>query len=449
MIFIKEKSMKNLFELSEEEKNRIRGLHESYKSKPGTSLNEQAARPTGLKVEPGSFDISRTKTSQSGQLSPKDAELPKNDVDYLDPNDVDDVKYAAKLLNNKDSAEYIRVNTFIRKKIKDKKSRTAFDKIIETQPIILVNMGYKLISVVNDDPNNVMVTANRVVIEDLGEKNTVSSEIPAPPPITYPGFNSDSVKESTSNFFADNKWVPTQSMIDYVQKNIVEPVITIYNDAKAQTNQPPVIFLKSLNVNSSVSRFLNSIDNEGNVIPTGENPDRMSFEVLSTKRADASIEYLKTVLKGYVNWDDSVVIKNTKGTNGDGSSGPDPYKEADNLIKSGKFKDYASVFSSPGFRAKYEQYKYTKFNIEIGVVPIPGKTEQPEPIPGTVKTEKNFKFLFFKEDTDWDFTFKLPSISFKYTSSGKTPSFWTFSENDCELKWWQRIFKKYIIPKDF
>ena len=33
--------MKNLFELSEEEKNQIRGLHESYKSKPGTSLNEQ------------------------------------------------------------------------------------------------------------------------------------------------------------------------------------------------------------------------------------------------------------------------------------------------------------------------------------------------------------------------------------------------------------------------
>jgi hypothetical protein len=441
--------MKNLFELSEEEKNRIRGLHESYKSNLGTSLNEQAARPTGIKVNPGSFDISRTKTSQSDQLSPKDAELPKNDVDYLDPNDVDDVKYAAKLLNNKDSAEYIRVNTYIRKKIKDKKSRTAFDKIIETQPIILVNMGHKLISVGNDDPNNVMVTANRVVIEDLGEKNTVSSEIPAPPPIIYPGFNSDSVKESTSNFFADNKWIPTQSMIDYVQKNIVEPVITIYNDAKAQTNQPPVIFLKSLNVNSSVSRFLNSIDNEGNVIPTGENPDRMSFEVLSTKRADASIEYLKTVLKGYVNWDDSVVTKNTKGTNGDGSSGPDPYKEADNLIKSGKFKDYLSVFSSPGFRANYEKYKYTKFNIEIGVVPIPDKTEVLPPEPGKKLVEKQFKFLFFKEDTDWDFTFKLPSISFKYTSSGKAPSFWTFSENDCELKWWQRIFKKYIVPKGF
>jgi hypothetical protein len=48
MIFIKEKSMKNLFELSEEEKNQIRGLHESYKSKPGTSLNEQRGDLTGV-----------------------------------------------------------------------------------------------------------------------------------------------------------------------------------------------------------------------------------------------------------------------------------------------------------------------------------------------------------------------------------------------------------------
>jgi hypothetical protein len=56
MIFIKEKSMKNLFELSEEEKNQIRGLHESYKSKPGTSLNEQRGDLTGV---PGREDNSK------------------------------------------------------------------------------------------------------------------------------------------------------------------------------------------------------------------------------------------------------------------------------------------------------------------------------------------------------------------------------------------------------
>jgi hypothetical protein len=40
--------MRNLFEISEEEKNQIRGLHESYKSKPGTSLNEQRGDLTGV-----------------------------------------------------------------------------------------------------------------------------------------------------------------------------------------------------------------------------------------------------------------------------------------------------------------------------------------------------------------------------------------------------------------
>ena len=48
--------MKNLFELSEEEKNQIRGLHESYKSKPGTSLNEQRGDLTGV---PGREDNSK------------------------------------------------------------------------------------------------------------------------------------------------------------------------------------------------------------------------------------------------------------------------------------------------------------------------------------------------------------------------------------------------------
>ena len=57
--------MKNLFELSEEEKNSIRGLHESYKSKPGTSLNEQTSStpltiPVGGTFASGVAEISDT-----------------------------------------------------------------------------------------------------------------------------------------------------------------------------------------------------------------------------------------------------------------------------------------------------------------------------------------------------------------------------------------------------
>ena len=120
----------------------------------------------------------------------------------------------------------------------------------------------------------------------------------------------------------------------------------------------------------------------------------LSFILLVLSTAYKQIQYLKEVLSPYVNWDDTIVTKNTKGGNGDGSTGLDPYKEADNLIKSGKFKDYASVFNSPGFRKKYEPNKFTKFDIVVGVVPIPPKQEDKKPEPSTEKTEKNFKFLF-------------------------------------------------------
>jgi hypothetical protein len=442
--------MKKLFKISEDEKNEILKLHESYKNVHGTgTLSEQAAKISGIEAKPGSFNISRTKTSQSGSLTGKEG---KGEEDYFNPDSEDDKKEAISLYNNPKSGWKSSITTYIFDKIKwwDVSSKNAFKKIMSEKPQIVFNV----VGEINrSESNNILITAERIVIENLGEKTTTVDSVPPPPPIQYPGFNSDDVNEGTSNFFADNKWEPTQSMVDYIQKNIVQPVITIYNEAKEKTGQNPVIFLKSLDVNSSVSRFLNSVDNQGNPIPPGENPSRMSFETLSLKRADSSIEYLKSVLKGYVNWDDTVVTKNTKGSNGDGSSGPDPYKEADKIINSNDptntLKNYKSVFDSSGFRQKYEQYKYTKFNIQLGVVPIPPRSEEEQPIPGEVKTEKNFKFLFFREDTDWDFTFKLPKLSWKYTSSAKAPGFWEISENTCEQKWWQRIFKKYIIPKDF
>jgi hypothetical protein len=71
MIFIKEKSMKNLFELSEEEKNKIRDLHESHKSKLGTSLNEQDTSQKKIVLPlSATFDSGKYIIRNSEQLDP-------------------------------------------------------------------------------------------------------------------------------------------------------------------------------------------------------------------------------------------------------------------------------------------------------------------------------------------------------------------------------------------
>jgi hypothetical protein len=397
-------------------------------------------------TDKGKFDISRTKTKETDAITGKEG---VGQEDYFTDKDNTEV---LGYYNNPKSEWKSLITAYIWNKIKfwDLSSKKAYKKIMTDSPYIMFNV---VAEIGRKDGDSTAIKSQRVVIEDLGEKTTTTPAKEAAPTIIYPGFSAPPAAGNTSDFFADNSWAPTESMKTYVQTNLVEPILDIINVAKSKTNTTPVLFLSKLNVDSSVSRFLNSIDNQGTKIPPGENPDRMSFETLSNKRADAAIQYLKEVLSPYVNWDDTIVTKNTKGGNGDGSTGPDPYKEADSIIKNtdpnNKLKSYQSVFDSPGFRKKYEPNKFTKFDIVVGVVPIPGKTEEPEPTPGTVKTEKNFKFLFFYEDTDWNFDFNLPKFDWKYTSSGKAPGFWKISENVCEQKWWQRIFKKYIIPKDF
>jgi hypothetical protein len=444
--------MKNkLFELSEEEKNSIRELHESYKKVHGTfSLNEQGGRVTGVRMtEPGKLDFNINRTKETGSLT---SDYDKTAADYFDPNSNADKAEALKLYS--EGGNWTKeINMYIKDKIKwwDLKSKNIFNKVIKETPQLIFNVTAQI---TNSDGDNIAITAERVVLEDPTVSTTTTPGTPGTEPdIQYVNFSADSVNESTSDFFADNKWEPTDKMKNYVTENIVNPIIQIYSEAMAKTGEKPVLFLNGLSIDSSVSMFLNSIDNEGNTIGPGPNPNRMSFKTLSENRANAAIQYLKSVLSPYVNWDDSVVSKNVSGANGDGSSGPNPYTEADKIITSpgSTLKSYKAVFDSEGFRQKYDKYKYTKFNISIGVVPIQKKIEEPgkEPIPGKVIEEKQLKVLFFTKDTDFDFTLKLPKFDWKYTNSAKAPGFWKIDTSKCKLKWWEKIISKYIVPQEF
>lgn len=438
---------RKLFELSEEEKNSIRELHESYKKVHGTfSLTEQGARKTGIKMtEPGKLDFDINRTKETGSLTSTYDETAE---DFFTEKDNQEVKG---YYNDPSSNWKSLIDGYIKKKIKiwDFKSKKIFNNVMETSPYLIFNIAAQI----NDsDANSVYKTAKRVVLEEPTIETTIKPGSPGTEPdIDYIVFNPPPIKEGTSDFFADNSWVPTDSMKNYVKKYILSAVLEVIENGKKKTGEAPVLFLNNLGVSSSVSRFLNSIDNDGNSIPIGDNPNRMSFETLSTKRADAAVAYLKQVLSPYVSWDETVITGNTKGGNGDGSSGPDPYKEAEELIKSGKFRDYASVFSSPGFRKKYDPYKYTNFNMSIGIVPIKKPVPIPgeEPKPDEILEKETLKVLFFYKDTDFDFTLKLPKFDWSYTSSAKAPGFWKVDKSKCKLKWWEKIITKYFVPDKF
>jgi len=62
----KRNSMKNIFELSQDEKNSIRGLHESYKHKPGTKLiwEQDAITPQSSEIDVYYFGVPGPKTEK-------------------------------------------------------------------------------------------------------------------------------------------------------------------------------------------------------------------------------------------------------------------------------------------------------------------------------------------------------------------------------------------------
>ena len=106
------------------------------------------------------------------------------------------------------------------------------------------------------------------------------------------------------------------------------------------------------------------------------------------------------------------------------------------------------AFEDKNFTASYRNYRYTKLNFSIGVIPIDVKkeTKPVPPEPGKTINEKNYKFLFFYEDTDWNFTFKLPSLTLKYTSSAKKIGPFKVDRTDCNVSWWERITGKFFNP---
>jgi hypothetical protein len=438
MIFIKEKSMKNLFEISEEEKNNIRGLHESHKDKPGTSLNEQ------LKVKGGKFNVGFNKTEKTKSISQSSFEL--------EPEFQKNPQFAKQWLNNEaymggsDAGGKNLIEKIWLPKMNDE-SKTNFKSMVEQEPVFTASLVYLF------DPSEykkIIVTKKNITTVIPGQDtppNVIPIEIKFPlrvPP--------------TTEFFKDNRSEPTikfQSEVDSIGGILISQLKDIKTYGE---NLNPVFVISDISFESSASRFKNKPYEVKTKNADGFDENTMvdpgTWCDLSQARADKAINVLKNSLKNYlgdnITFDFAKENINTKGQNGDCTSGPDPYVEGQKLVKSNpkQYPDLRTVFFDENFRKDYEPYKYVKMSITYFVDPATLKIIVPgaEGVDETLKSSL-YKLTFSRTDWNFDFDIDLPSIV-RVPNVSKPPfgGIFTKSEQPCPTTIWQR-FKNTLKGK--
>jgi len=450
--------MKNrLFELSEDEKSRILNLHESAKSDPSTrkSIDEQRFVPTINKTRSGDIGVTRTKTGGEATIS-SDVKSSQN----WGPNDKSEIEG---YLSDENSGWSKTLNEVFWDKIKwwDLTSKNNYNTLLSQEPWVLFNVADEVkYDEDGDDPNANAAIAERVVIIDKGKTTEETPFKPGEPGETWKmTYDRQSSPVDTANFFANNSWAISDNFKNYVNQEIITPLKQIVAEAQTKTGQNPQFYIEDFDIDSSVSRFRNTITNSGQPIPPGtENPDRMSFETLATKRAESALNYIKSELisNGLIpenGFDVANIDINAKGQNGDGSSGPDPYVEGNKLVKQGKYKNLSEVFKDTSFTNPYSQFRYTKIKLKIGMIPIKfkDKTEETEPTPGEEITKQNWEFKFFWEDTDYDFEFTLPKYEIKMKAIQPKPpggGWLKVNTEDCHVSWWERFLVKSGLARE-
>lgn len=121
----------------------------------------------------------------------------------------------------------------------------------------------------------------------------------------------------SNTFFEDNKWAPTQDFSNMLQTEILTPLKAIADSMKynSVSQTEPKFFLKAIEVHTSCSRYRNT-----------EEAANMTFDALSKARNTAAKDFIIKKLSelGILVDKDTVITQDWKGSNQDGSSGPNP-----------------------------------------------------------------------------------------------------------------------------
>jgi len=429
--------MKNrLFELSEDEKSRILNLHESAKSDPSTrkSIDEQ------YKLTGGKFDVGLNRKTVSKTIRPADFQL--------DDKFVKDPQFAKEYLKGKSftGAGDIGGKATIDEKWlpkMDDESKTNFNNMIVKEPVFTASLVYSF------DPSEykkIFVSEKEIQTVEPGTENPPKVK---PIEIKFPLY-----VPPTTKFFEDNRSTPTAALIgefESISKIIGEQIreIQSYGDENAEQVKP-LIIIDNINFKSSANKFKNKPyeitlpDGTKKMVNPGD------FCKLSGDRANKALEKMKSILKnnvqaygGDVTFEFAKENIDTKGENGDCTSGPDPYVEGMKLVKSNpkKYPDLGAVFRDKDFRDEYEKYKYVEISITYYVDPVTLLQLVPQPdTEGDVIVSSLYRLTFTKKVWDFDFNIELPKIV-KYPRARKPLFGGIFQKEEmgCPVSVWEKI----------
>ena len=439
--------MKNrLFDLSDEEKNRIRNLHESVKSDPTTrkTIEEQ------LKLKGGKFDVGLKRKTVSTSINPSDFAL--EDEFVKDPQFAKEYLSGDANMGAGDIGGKQTIDTKWLPKMDDK-SKTNFNNMINKEPVFTASLVYSF------DPSEY----KKIFVSEK-EIQTVTPGTDNPPQVKPIEIKFPLYVPPTTKFFEDNRSTPTAALIGEFE-SISQIIGGQIQEIKSYANNPeeikPLIIIDSINFKSSANRFKNKPYEVTLPDGTKKTVDPGDFCELSGNRATNALQKMKDILStnipaygGEVTFDFAKEDINTKGDNGDCTSGPDPYVEGMKLVKSNprKYPDLGAVFKDKDFRSEYEKYKYVEISITYYVDPVTLIQLVPQPATeGEVIVSSLYKLTFTKKEWDFNFDIKLPKII--RTPKAKKPLFggiFQKEEMGCPVSVWEKIkyrLKGKKLPK--
>ena len=269
------------------------------------------------------------------------------------------------------------------------------------------------------------------IIEKIPIENETEPEDPKFEPIEIPF----PTHTKGAKLFEDNEY--TLDKADGLKKE-VELFIDKLKDAMSELDPPegkPKAALTSLQVDASCSRFRNDVPGSPN----------MSFYELAQKRIETTTKYIKQELKkiGVIVHEDYVESFNASGSNGDGSSGPNPPKgfsyvpvgkgvpmnencpsNVDVCKVGGKEVNRNEAGAPHADKKEYDKYKYVSGFLDIilntnkiragGGLP-PDEDEKFEAL--TIPTVE-YPITFYTPPKD-PFTIRLPKINLRFKGRGR------------------------------